>query len=270
MKLSAITIEKLSEIILGENQTYKSGPQLVKFFNDFLSNKESYGQSFPSRKDYTQQKLEELNESDQLKKLIKEAFSLVHFDVNKILMKKNIDYFNHFLEKDGYSIKISENNYQPSIIIVFNNGLLDSKNIEISNKYIEEQVKKCKLKITDNDLDGAITNARSLVEAVMEFVLCTLGYEKPKHNGDLLKLYKEVKTRLNLHTHKDMSDTIKQILSGLNSIVTGIAGLSNKISDRHAREHIPLKKHAKLAVNSSFILCDFLLAEMADQKKTSY
>lgn len=58
---------------------------------------------------------------------------------------------------------------------------------------------------------------------------------------------------------KDLSDTLKQILTGLNSLVSGIGGISNKMADRHARSYKPFKHHAKLAINVAFTFCEFLL-----------
>ncbi len=38
---------------------------------------------------------------------------------------------------------------------------------KLSNKFIEEQIEKCNNKIIDKDYDGAITNARSLIEEIL-------------------------------------------------------------------------------------------------------
>ena len=57
---------------------------------------------------------------------------------------------------------------------------------------------------------------------------------------------------------KDISDTLKQILSGLTGIVNGLSGLRNLMSDSHARSYKPDKHHAKLAVNAAKTLADFL------------
>ena len=49
MILSKRTLEKLREIINGDGtDDYKSGPQLVAFFNNLGFN-DQYGQGFPSR-----------------------------------------------------------------------------------------------------------------------------------------------------------------------------------------------------------------------------
>jgi hypothetical protein len=50
MKLSKRSIKRLGEIITGDKPVspYRSGPQLVSFFNEFGTN-HTYGQGFPSR-----------------------------------------------------------------------------------------------------------------------------------------------------------------------------------------------------------------------------
>ena len=64
---------------------------------------------------------------------------------------------------------------------------------DVNQVFIEEQIKKCDRKLSENDFDGAITNARSLLEAV----LCDVEQEisadnPPPYAGDLVKLYKRV------------------------------------------------------------------------------
>ena len=71
MKISEHTISALGSIITGDGgmARYRSGPELVKFFNQFgLS--EEYGQSFPSRWEYAEDKLRELNDTDQMTKIV--------------------------------------------------------------------------------------------------------------------------------------------------------------------------------------------------------
>jgi len=100
----------------------------------------------------------------------------------------------------------------------------------------------------------------------MEFVLKDLQTDIPKHDGDILKLYKAVKQQLSLHASKDLSDSLKQILSGLISIVTGLGGISNQLSDRHVRRYKPAQYHAELAVNASLTFSKFLIGALERKK----
>ena len=73
MQISQKTIEKLRTII-NEDTEYRSGPQLVTFFNDLGFN-DSYGQGFPSRWMYTEEKIKAINGTAELDKCIKNIFA---------------------------------------------------------------------------------------------------------------------------------------------------------------------------------------------------
>ena len=56
-----------------------------------------------------------------------------------------------------------------------------------------------------------------------------------------------------------MDDILGQILTGLTSVVAGLAATRNRMSDAHARTYRPDRHHARLAVNAANTLVDFLL-----------
>jgi len=61
-----------------------------------------------------------------------------------------------------------------------------------------EQIEKCRTKMNQGDYDGAITNARSLVEAVLAAMEKEFDAAAPDYDGDLPKLYKRVQKHLKL------------------------------------------------------------------------
>ncbi len=142
---------------------------------------------------------------------------------------------------------------------------------KINHRYIVGQANKCDTKISDGDNDGAITNARTLVEAVLNEILIKNGEDSHNFNGDLLKLYKRVQKILDLEpNNKDVDDTLNQYLRGLIGVVSGLSGLRNKMSDSHVQKVKPEKRHAKLTVDSAKTLAEFLFEEMiAMQDKVS-
>lgn len=290
MRVSASTIEVLTQIITGDKERfpYRTGPQLVDFFNDFGAG-DFYHSGFPARTAYAKEKLNALNGTDAMSRAIQEALDPVHYS-EEMPANEAAAHLNKHLVKDGYRIVQDERpnssmsmDYAGDIEIAVGMGdlpgypdgfhekfyrvqplgqnVVDIKaDVRLSHDFITEQVSKAKEKLAKNDYDGAITNARSLVEAIQEEIIRKSGMEVPKHDGDLLKLYKTTKQVLNLDpSQKDLSDTLKQILTGLTSLVSGIAGLSNKMADRHARTYRPDRHHAKLAVNTAFTFCEFLL-----------
>jgi hypothetical protein len=129
----------------------------------------------------------------------------------------------------------------------------------VSHVFIDEQIAKCDEKLNREDYDGAITNARSLVEAVLIELERDFDPSPPPYDGDLPRLYRRVQKHLCLDPSRpDIADVLKQILSGLSSIIAGLAGMRNKMSDAHAQSYRPKKHHAKLAVNAAKTLADFL------------
>lgn len=80
MKLSQSALNFLAGLITGDTKksNYKSGRQLVQFFNSFGESDE-YGQGFPSRNTFVQEKLQRFNNTDRIEDIINQAFHPVNF-----------------------------------------------------------------------------------------------------------------------------------------------------------------------------------------------
>jgi len=82
------------------------------------------------------------------------------------------------------------------------------------------------------------------------------------------KLFNRVRALLNFDaSRKDISDSLRQVLSGLTSIVQGLSAMRNKMSDSHGTTYKPARHHAKLAVNCAMTLADFLFESKAYQQE---
>lgn len=103
MTISEKTLIRLRDIVTHEIE-YKSGPDLVNFFNQFGFN-DSYGQGFPSRWYYAQEKLKEINKSGNIEQVIKTIFAPINFIGKKDLFNKLLNEFNEYLEYDNYRIE---------------------------------------------------------------------------------------------------------------------------------------------------------------------
>lgn len=130
----------------------------------------------------------------------------------------------------------------------------------ISERYIMEVWNKALARL-NNDPEGAITAARTLIETVCKYILDNNGavYDD---SADLPKLYKLTASQLKLSPDQHTEQIFKQILGGCSSVVDGLASLRNKLSDAHGRTKKAVKpsaRHATLAVNLSGALCSFLL-----------
>ncbi len=262
IKLSEKTIKALGQVITGDGRKsrYRSGPELVTYFNEFGLNN-TYGEGFPSRWFYAEDCIKQLNDTDVIKNIIEESvdpreYLNTEFDVEEVVIHLNeyLQYENLKLYKSGLTYALG------SVAGQYVGILADTTSRDpLSNEFIQGQIQKCRDKITSGDFDGAITNARTLVEEVLLELEARLEGERQNYDGDLPKLFKRVGKNLNLDPGaKDLTENLRQILGGLSSMVTGLAGLRNKMSDAHARTYKPLAHHARLAANSASTLVDFL------------
>lgn len=102
MILNQKALEKL-RFLINEETEYRSGPKLVAFFNK-LGFRDSYGQGFPSRWKYTDEKLDVINGTPELDKCIKQLFNPVNF-IGKISeLDSHINELNQFLSFDKWQI----------------------------------------------------------------------------------------------------------------------------------------------------------------------
>lgn len=142
--------------------------------------------------------------------------------------------------------------------------LVETKELQrISFDYIHGQIRKCNDKIAEKDFDGAVTNARTLIESICLFILESKTKEKHEYDGNLIKLYKTVASILRMSPGDYDDDNLKQILSGVFSIINGVSGLRNTYGDSHGSS--PSKKdykiderHAILTVNLAKTISEYL------------
>jgi hypothetical protein len=113
----------------------------------------------------------------------------------------------------------------------------------------------------DTDPEGAITATRTMLESVCKHICDERGasYEE---GWDLAKLYKAAASCMDVAPDQHSEQIIKQILSGVATVVSGLAAMRNALSDAHGkskRSVRPAPRHAKLAVNSGFAVAGFLI-----------
>jgi hypothetical protein len=114
----------------------------------------------------------------------------------------------------------------------------------------------------ENDPEGAITLARTLLEAVCKHILDEHGtiYQP---DSDLPGLYKMAAKSLNIAPSQHSEAIFKQILGGCTAVVEGLGALRNRLSDAHGQGKRPVKpapRHAELAVNLAGAVAMFLVA----------
>lgn len=132
----------------------------------------------------------------------------------------------------------------------------------VNQEYIRSIAERAIYKIEQGSFDNAITKSRTLLEEVFIYAIEKKG-EEPPRNGKINQLYRDVKTLYNMHADNDMDIRIKKLLSGLESIVSGVSEMRNQNSDSHGMgsKRIGIEKHhATLLVNSSMTMAQFILS----------
>ena len=174
--------------------------------------------------------------------------------------------------KDGEP-EITTIEYYPDFDLEDETQLVETKSLErIDFEYIQDQIKKCNDKIIEKDFDGAVTNSRTLLESICLFI-----YESKEgeydYKGNLLKLYKDVSMILKMTPADYANDCIKQILSGVFSIINGVSGLRNNFSDAHgsspSRTYKIDARHAILTVNLSKSIAEYLFLSFEKSDKNT-
>lgn len=102
MILQQKTLEKLRELINEETQ-YRKGHEIVAFFNELGFN-DTYGQGFPSRWVYTDEKLNKINGTPEIDKCIKKLFAPVNYISRFKELDNFISDFNQYLAFDNWKV----------------------------------------------------------------------------------------------------------------------------------------------------------------------
>ena len=185
----------------------------------------------------------------------------------KYIIQKVIDQINSILYFGGHELVIINNQFIVKNIDEKIN--IDIPNINVVNRdYIKDLSERAMKDIDEGNLDSAITKSRTILEETFCYAIEIKG-EEPSDNGDIGKLYKQVKDLYSMHTNKDMDKRVNKLLSGLENIVQSIAEMRNNGSDSHGlgSKRVNISDyHARLAVNSSTTMAEFILSVSQNSK----
>ncbi len=130
----------------------------------------------------------------------------------------------------------------------------------INSSYVLETWQKA-LERRTSDPEGAITAARTLLEAVCKHILDENGAAY-KDTEDLPKHYGLAAVQLNLSPSQHTEQVFRQIRGSCQSVVEGLGTLRNRLSDAHGKGKAavrPAPRHAELAVNLAGSMATFLI-----------
>jgi hypothetical protein len=267
VKISNKVTKQLGTLIAGDTSTapYLSGPKLVDFYNE-CGFDDIYGEGFPSRWQYSTNKIVESNGTPILKRILEEFVDPRRYGGNEELVGQIVDGINQLIKYDGFALIKKGNTHK--VADIQGNFIEPETVATMGHEFVREQIEKCQQKIATDDFNGAITNARTLCEAILIHIIEVIEKIEIKNDGNILNLWTKAKKALKLDLKKDeIPDFVFQILSGLDTTINGLAGISNNAGDRHANKFNTKRHHAKLAVNSAMTFCDFLIDVLNHRQK---
>lgn len=148
---------------------------------------------------------------------------------------------------------------------------LDAETSKILSSFDAEGVHRIwqrALERRNTDPEGAITSARTLLEAVCKSIL-DQGNRAYSDSDDLPKLYKAASELLRLAPCQHTEEAVRSILGGCHTVVQGLGTLRNRMGDAHGqgrRATRPAPRHAALAVNLAGSVAAFLVETWMSRK----
>jgi hypothetical protein len=266
---------------LGESEQiklpYLSGPQLCELSQSFGLHQEYFwgnGGNNLSRWQYMDKILEYCIEKNKINELLlymtsKNRFEVVFKGLSREEIEENYELIiNKFIEKINGILYFSGNEFifTGKQYIIREIGVeveISAPSIKIIDReYIKDLSERALKDIDEDNLDSAITKARTILEETFCYVIERKNVE-PIDNGEINKLYKQVKELYNMHSDGKTDKRINNLLSGLEKIVSSIAEMRNKGSDSHGLgdKRINISSyHARLCVNSAVVMADFIIS----------
>jgi hypothetical protein len=280
-----ITLEKIAYAIVGDGEPrdfapYRTWNDLYAFFDllqiERLTQDEIEKANVTSRVKYSKAVLKKIINSQKINLLIEELFRDIYFtNCNEEAKEKLLEYLNKCLSHENFKIKKAKNGKYS--LCKINKDIINEvdvpfqDNSEITKEFIVIQIIEAQKRIEEENYWAAITASKSLLEGVFSYIDKEInGKSTINPKEDLIKQYSSIKSILSLDaSQKNLSDSLKQILQGLNSIVCGLSFFRNKMSDAHLPQYKAEKHHAVLAVNSANTLAQFLFDTYEYQFKNS-
>lgn len=252
------TIDAVVEVICGGSVSpYRTAARLEEFFTEDLGLPVPSNLQRDSRSKETASWLKCLNGTPGLTRVIEASVRPADYEGSPLTVEDAVAHLNPFLAHDGLRLVKSGKRY----VLLAEHATVSLPPITIlSTDYVRELSEKADGRLAEGDREGAITAARTMLEAVLVELEKQLSGTPGDHKGDLPKQFKAVAKQLNIDDERpDLDDHFKQVARGLVQIVNGLAPVRNKMGDGHARVRKPASHHARVIVNAAKTVATFLV-----------
>lgn len=204
---------------------------------------------------------------DTMRRIIEKAADPRDFVTEPEKVPQVIGYLNQFLRLDG--LELQHQGSQVRLIPAGSSApalaALVQKTRTIDFDTVQRDLERA-LASASTDPEDAVTAACSVIESVCRSVLIELGIKLPDKR-DILGLYKAVREPLALSAGREdlpaeVADDVRQVLSGLHTVIQGIGALRTHAGDAHGRERGFRRidaRIARLAIHSASAAALFII-----------
>lgn len=266
------TIDALVKVITGDRidvtrsiAPYRTAAKLDEFFTEDLALSVPADLQRDSRPKQTASWLKLLNGTSNLCRVIEAAVRPADYEGSGYSVDAAVEYLNPFLAHDDLRLVRSGKRW---VLQGGHTVVAMPQAAILSTDYVRELTEKADGRLANGDGEGAITAARTMLEAVLVELEKELAGAPGDYKGDLPKQFKSVAKRLRIDDERaDLDDHFKQVARGLVQVVNGLAPIRNKMSDGHARQRKPETHHARVIVNAAKTVATFLVESYLVQRE---
>ncbi len=258
---------KINEILKNADIKIKSFEKFFECFSDIKANPQYKNEHFKLEK-YLVINLKNINLTHKLYQVVDGYFSQLYSYTSSTA--EVLEYINAEFSKDNYEVVQLEETGEFKIYSLDDSMINYDcifKEKELGNYIlINQQCEKCIKKIETGDYMGAITNASSLIEQLLQEIIDNNGFHKNISYNSKLKLFlDDVLDALELTKGltRPKSNVYKKLRAGFSYLTDGLYVMRNTMSDAHRviKGFEPSKKEALLAVNTAKTIANFIVAE---------
>lgn len=284
MDYSLIINRKIIDILIGDKKVYNgyslpylSGPDLCQLCTSFGLER-SYewgpGSQNKSRWEYMYDLLTYLNKHNRVPDLL--LYLTQKGQIDKLIELNPDDReFTYSAIIDGVINAINAQLVLAKVELHYSNGkffmastetnaIIETSSLkEVNSQYIRDLPKRIKTEIENKDFDSVITKSRTFLEEVFISIIEEKTGKRYNSNGDLVKIYQEATSLLNMRQSKEWDKRVNELLGGLHKIISAVSSMRNLNSDAHGvgSARISIKKReALLVANSSMMVAEYLFS----------
>ena len=283
MSFELLRNRKIIDVLIGDTKVYQeyhmpyySGPQLCELSTKFgLPQSYSWGGGCMSRWQYMDELLGHTNNIGKTSNLLAYLFDFARFasldlkgNIEQIrtiydaIVAEALKVINGNLVFSGYELVAMHNQFM--LNKCGEDVIVEAPKVKVvTYQYIQELPDRIKEDIQNKDFDSVVTKSRTLLEEVFIYIIEKITKERYQSNGNLLRIYSEVKELINMNQQNDWDKRVNDMIGGINKIIDAIGSMRNMNSDAHGVGvgRLTIKeREARMIASSAIMIAEYVLS----------